>query len=155
MKKIVYIICLLLLVSCSVSRQVSRYSGTITFFLPNGQTEEYDADYTKTRETKGNKTRVNESFNLHIGDDIVIAKDIPSFYVGHLVKPGEPIEMKTIVLRTENGEESIRIPERDFFELAGKANRDKDRLKEMLSDYLFEQTGVRHLKENIIIPLTD
>lgn len=155
MKRICFLIPLLLLVSCSVSRQMTQYAGKIQFFLPDGQTKEYDADYTKTRETKGNKTRVNESFNLHIGGDIVIAKDIPSFFVGHPVTPPIEKDYKTIIVKFQDGEHNIQIPRKDFLALLDRANEDKDKLAELLSDYLMELTGDRYAKENITIPVAD
>lgn len=155
MKKILYLIPLFLLVSCSVSRNAVTYTGKIQFFLPNGDTKEYDADYTKTYETKGKKTRVNENFNLHIGDQIVIAKDIPSFFVGKPAAPGAPIDYKTIVLKTTDGEQPLRISRSDFFSLVEQADNDKDKLKESLGEYLFDLTGIRYAKEDIIIPVND
>lgn len=155
MKKILYLIPLFLLVSCSVSKNAVTYTGKIQFFLPNGDTKEYDADYTKTYETKGKKTRVNENFNLHIGDQIVIAKDIPSFFVGKPAGPGAPIDYKTIVLKTRDGEQPLRISRSDFFSLVEQADNDKDKLKESLGEYLFDLTGIRYAKEDIIIPVND
>lgn len=155
MKKILYLIPLFLLVSCSVSRNAITYTGKIQFFLPNGDTKEYDADYTKTYETKGKKTRVNENFNLHIGDQVVVAKDIPSFFIGKPADPGAPIDYKIIVLKTNDGDQPLRISRSDFFSMVDQAAENKDKLLESLSDYLFKLTGTRYAKEEIVIPVDD
>ena len=150
-------ICLLLIplvfASCSVSRQMMRYTGKIQFFLPNGQVEEYDAEYVKTYETKGKRTRVNEALNLNIGADIVIAKDIPSFFVGSPVGPdmdtgpGEPVTVDT-----PKGKLSYNIPLEEFQRIVREADGDEDRIKEMLRDTLYRMTGERYPKERINFP---
>lgn len=150
-------ICLLLIplvfASCSVSRQMMRYAGKIQFFLPNGEVEEYDAEYVKTFETKGGRTRINEALNLNIGANIVIAKDIPSFFVGSPVGPGmDTGPGEPVTVDTPKGRLSYNIPLDEFQRIVREADGNEDRIREMLGETLYRMTGERYPKDRINFP---
>ena len=124
------------------------YKGQATYYLPNGDSETFDATYTESY-TNGTKDSGYLSVDVGAGN-IYIIHGIPYTFKGHLtnVRNGSistvsgnadillnPQEKDGFFECTYNGV-SHTIPAKVFYELRYKSNGDSKKLNKLLIEYL-------------------
>ena len=129
--------------SCATIKIVTTtyvYEGLVKYYLPNGEIDIYDANYT---ETYVNGIKNNEYLNVDVGDgNVYIHHDIPYTFKGHLTtvdnnanERGHEIDNDGNYILSIDGENHM-IPADVYNRLKYLSNGDPDKLKKSLIEYL-------------------
>ena len=129
--------------SCSIiNKQTYVYTGEVTYYMPNGETESYDAAYTEYF-LNGFKENSNLSVDVGVGN-VFIFNGIPYTFKGHL---------EQIINTSDTNDESIKkvadkayvytynakdylIPADVYNSLKYKSNGNKEKLANSIIDYI-------------------
>ena len=153
MKKLLFAFLLVCAMSCSPTSVYTKlvYVGQATYYLPNGETETYDAQFTEFY-FNGIKNSENLSVDYGAGN-VYLFQGVPYTFKGHIVKADSktstlntatPKEEEVLVNPKEQDGffectykgENYRIPAKVFYELRYKSNGSADKLNKSLVEYI-------------------
>lgn len=156
MRHILILATLFVFASCSlITKQTYVYTGEVTYYMPNGETESYNAAYTEYF-FNGLKESGNLSVDVGVGN-IFIFNGIPYTFKGHLeqIKTSDSNDesIKKVTDRayvyTYNAKDYL-IPADVYNSLKYKSNGNKDKLTNSIIDYIKSNPQTYDSKEQEI-----
>lgn len=143
-------LCLMAVVSCSTTNIYTKmvYAGQAKYYLPNGETEVYDATYT---ETFFNGIKNSEDLNVDVGaGNVFIFHGIPYTFKGHITSDSGSIKIdEDYSVLNPNEKDGMyeffyngvnyEIPANVYNEAKYKSNGNADRLNKLLIEYIKKQ----------------
>lgn len=144
MKRILFLIFTILLAASCGTYSKLVYVGQAKYYLPNGETEVFDATYT---ETFINGIKSNDNLSVDVGEgNVFIFNGIPYSFKGQInnskiAKPGEDYYMLNPNPKNGNYEffyngVNYNIPVSVYNELKYKSNGNTDKLNKSLIEYI-------------------
>ena len=158
MKKYLFLAVLLVCsVCCSPSSIYTKlvYVGQATYYLPNGDTETYDAQFT---ELYFNGIKNGENLSVDYGSgNVYLFQGVPYTFKGHIVKADSNSSSFNAATSKDNEElvllnpkeqdgffectykgENYRIPAKVYYELRYRSNGNADKLNKSLIEYILK-----------------